>query len=117
MCASGARTPAGAWKLELDIQAVTFTAKRPQYRYSGASTALATGVWVLSDIDPMVGLVGLAGAADAAEVRDAYVSFLLARVTGESESAVALEAGRMGWWDLDVATGTGDLADRAARGR
>jgi len=60
-----ARTPAGAWKLELDIQAVTFTAKRPQYRYSGASTALATGVWVLSDIDPMVGLVGLAGAADA----------------------------------------------------
>lgn len=60
-----ARTPAGAWKLELDIQAVTFTRDRPQYRYAGAPTALATGVWVLSDINPTVGAVALAGAADA----------------------------------------------------
>ncbi|WP_338763351.1 hypothetical protein [Massilia sp. METH4] len=59
------RTPAGAWNVELDIQAVTFTPNRPQYRYSGAHTALATGAWVLSDIDPAVGLVSLAGAADA----------------------------------------------------
>lgn len=60
-----ARTPTGAWKLELDIQAVTFTPNRPQYRYSGAATALANGVWVLSDINPTVGAIGVAGAADA----------------------------------------------------
>jgi len=59
------RTPAGAWNVELDVQAVTFTPNRPQYRYSGAATAIATGVWVLSDIDPTVGAVALAGGADA----------------------------------------------------
>lgn len=59
------RTPAGAWKLDVDIQGVTFTKNRPQYRYSGAHSAIATGVWVLSDIDPTVGLVALAGASDA----------------------------------------------------
>lgn len=60
-----ARSPAGAWKLDLDIQTVTFSPNRPQYRYSGAHTAIANGVWVLSDIDPTVGLVALAGAGDA----------------------------------------------------
>ena len=60
-----ARSPAGAWKVDLDIQPVTFSKNRPQYRYTGAHTVLATGAWVLSDIDPVVGLVGVAGAADA----------------------------------------------------
>ncbi|TWI67471.1 hypothetical protein IP91_01584 [Pseudoduganella lurida] len=60
-----ARSPAGAWKVEIDIQAVTFTRNRPQYRYSGAATAVVTGAWVLSDIDPVVGVVALAGAGDA----------------------------------------------------
>ncbi|QBE65757.1 hypothetical protein [Pseudoduganella lutea] len=59
------RTPAGAWKVELDIQAVTFTPNRPQYRYTGALTALTNGAWVLSDINPTVGAVALAGAGDA----------------------------------------------------
>lgn len=60
-----ARAPAGAWKVELDVQAVTFTPNRPQYRYSGAHVALANGAWVLSDINPTVGIVALAGAGDA----------------------------------------------------
>ncbi|GGX89399.1 hypothetical protein GJV26_25530 [Massilia dura] len=59
------RAPAGAWKLELDIQAVTFAPDRPQYRYSGAHAAIATGAWVLSDINPTVGIVALAGGGDA----------------------------------------------------
>jgi hypothetical protein len=59
------RAPAGAWKLELDIQAVTFTPNRPQNRYYGAHTAIATRAGVLSEIDPAVGQVALAGAGDA----------------------------------------------------
>lgn len=59
------RTPAGAWTVELDVQGVTFSPDRPQYRYSGGATAIATGVWVLSDIDPTVGAVALAAAGDA----------------------------------------------------
>ncbi len=59
------RTPAGAWNVELDVQGVTFSPDRPQYRYSGAATAIANGVWVLSDIDPTVGAVALATAGDA----------------------------------------------------
>lgn len=59
------RAPAGAWKLELDIQAVTFTADRPQQRYTGAYTAIASGAWVLSEINPTVGVVALAGVGDA----------------------------------------------------
>lgn len=59
------RTPAGAWKLELDIQAVTFAPDRPQYRHAGAHTAIAAGAWVLTDIDPVPAIVALAGASDA----------------------------------------------------
>jgi hypothetical protein len=59
------RSPAGAWKVEVEIQAVTFSPNRPQYRYAGAHAALAAGAWVLADIDPTVGLVALAGGGDA----------------------------------------------------
>jgi hypothetical protein len=45
------RTPAGSLKVDLDVQAVTFTADRPQYRYHGDKTILAGGVWLLSEID------------------------------------------------------------------
>ena len=45
------RTPAGALKVDMDVQAVTFTANRPQYRYHGERAALASGVWVLSEIE------------------------------------------------------------------
>jgi hypothetical protein len=44
------RTPAGSLKVELDVQAVTFSADRPQYRYHGEKSMLAGGVWVLSEI-------------------------------------------------------------------
>ena len=85
-----ARTPAGAWKLELDIQAVTFTRNRPQYRYSGAATALANGVWVLSDINPTVGAIGVAGAADAFHW---FNSQFAPGATPKTELIVTLSAG------------------------
>ena len=38
------RTPAGSLKIDLDVQAVTFAAHRPQYRPIGERTALPGGV-------------------------------------------------------------------------
>lgn len=40
----------GALKIELDTQVVAFSADRPQYRYAGLPTALASGAWVLTSI-------------------------------------------------------------------
>ncbi|WP_296000414.1 hypothetical protein [Rugamonas sp.] len=66
-----AKTPAGALKIDLDVQAVTFSANRPQYRYFGEHSALAAGVWVLSEIEPPA--LGVATAAVGAY--DAYSWF------------------------------------------
>jgi len=44
------RSPEGAMRVGVDTQTVPFAADRPQYRYAGAATALAGGVWVLYDI-------------------------------------------------------------------
>ena len=62
-----AKTPAGALKIDLDVQAVTFSANRPQYRYFGEHAVLGAGVWVLSEIEPpALGVVtAAAGAYDA----------------------------------------------------
>lgn len=40
----------GALLIELDTQVVAFAADRPQYRYVGLPTALASGAWVLTSI-------------------------------------------------------------------
>lgn len=62
-----ARSPAGALRVDMDVQAVTFTANRPQYRYHGEHAALAAGVWVLSEIEvaPLAYLAAGAGAYDS----------------------------------------------------
>jgi hypothetical protein len=58
------RSPAGALRLDLDVQALTFGADRPQYRYTGAASAIAAGVWVLTEVDPALALIAAGGAAD-----------------------------------------------------
>lgn len=45
------RNPAGSLKIDLDVQTVTFTADRPQYRHIGARTALPGGVW-MAELEP-----------------------------------------------------------------
>ncbi|MES2160103.1 MAG: hypothetical protein V4476_03005 [Pseudomonadota bacterium] len=62
------RSPAGSLKIDMDVQAVTFTANRPQYRYHGERAALASGVWVLSEIEAPV----LAAVAVGAGAWDSY---------------------------------------------
>jgi hypothetical protein len=61
------RSPAGALKVELDVQAVSFTANRPQYRYHGERSILGAGVWLLSEIEAPVlaNLTAGIGALDA----------------------------------------------------
>lgn len=74
------RTPAGALKVDLDVQAVTFTANRPQYAFHGERAFLAAGVWALSEIDaPVVAKV----AAGVAAV-DAYDWFNAQFAPGET---------------------------------
>ncbi|MES2348623.1 MAG: hypothetical protein V4641_13765, partial [Pseudomonadota bacterium] len=58
------RSPAGSLKIDMDVQAVTFTANRPQYRYHGERAVLGTGVWLLSEIEAPV-VLNLAVAAGA----------------------------------------------------
>jgi hypothetical protein len=65
------RSPAGSLKVDMDVQAVTFTANRPQYRYHGERAALASGVWVLSEIE----VPPLAYVAAGAAALDSYSWF------------------------------------------
>jgi hypothetical protein len=61
------RTPAGSLKVEMDVQAVTFSANRPQYRYHGERAILGSGVWLLSEIEApaLLNVAVGAGAWDA----------------------------------------------------
>lgn len=46
------RAPAGALRIDLDVQALTFSAERQQYRPTFTSNMIANGVWVASQQDP-----------------------------------------------------------------
>lgn len=46
------RAPAGALRIDLDVQALTFSAERQQYRPSFTSNLISNGVWVASAQDP-----------------------------------------------------------------
>jgi len=59
------RTPAGSLRIDLDVQAVTFTPNRPQYRYHGEAATLAAGVWALTEVEFPVALVGATAGNDA----------------------------------------------------
>ncbi|TFW31395.1 hypothetical protein [Duganella callida] len=61
------RSPAGSLKVDLDVQAVTFSANRPQYRYHGERAVLGSGVWLLSEVEapPLAYLAAGAGGWDA----------------------------------------------------
>lgn len=46
------RSPAGALRIDLDVQALTFSSERQQYRPSFTSNMISNGVWVASRQDP-----------------------------------------------------------------
>jgi uncharacterized lipoprotein YajG len=45
------RSPAGALKIDIDVQALTFAPGREQNRYRGETSAIAAGVWAQSAND------------------------------------------------------------------
>ncbi len=65
------KAPAGALTVNVDTQAVHFTANRPQYNHVGIATALTAGVWALHQAHATAGAVLVAGAGSA----DAYSWF------------------------------------------
>lgn len=44
------KTPAAEWTAEFDVQPISFSANRPQYRYAGIPVELAPGVWAIRDV-------------------------------------------------------------------
>ena len=58
--------PAGSLKIDLDVQALTFAADRPQYRYFGEPAAIGGGVWGASEMNPpaLLAVAGIAAAYD-----------------------------------------------------
>jgi hypothetical protein len=83
------RTPAGSLKVDLDVQAVTFTANRPQYRYHGERAILASGVWLLSEIEAP-GLLNVAVGAGAWDSYDWFNSQFAPGDTPKTEIIVTV---------------------------
>lgn len=69
---------AGALRVEVDTQAVRFSANRPQYNYTGLATALTAGVWALHQADARAAAALSAGVVAA----DAYSWFRSEFATG-----------------------------------
>lgn len=44
------KTTAAEWTAEFDVQPISFSANRPQYRYAGVPVELAPGVWAIRDV-------------------------------------------------------------------
>jgi hypothetical protein len=47
------KNPESSILIDIDVQPVTFTANRPQYRYAGVATELGPGIWALRDVSSM----------------------------------------------------------------
>ncbi len=69
---------AGALVVEVDSQAVAFTANRPQYRYAGQPVEIAPGVWALRDAISLVDSDG----ASSARTDDPDLNWYRARFAG-----------------------------------
>jgi len=76
----------GSLKIELDTQVVAFSASRPQYRYVGLPSALASGAWVLTGIDHSAEWLGTA----AIYTYDAYRWFTAQFAPGATPKTEAI---------------------------
>jgi uncharacterized lipoprotein YmbA len=83
------RSAAGSLKIDMDVQAVTFTADRPQYRYHGERVALGTGVWLLSEIEAPA-LLNVAVAAGAWDSYDWFNSQFAPGETPKTEIIITV---------------------------
>lgn len=74
------KTAQGALNVDIDTQAVRFTANRPQYKHAGTPTTLTAGVWALRQGEA----TGAAALAAAIVAADAYTWFRAEFATGET---------------------------------
>jgi hypothetical protein len=65
------RTPAGSLKVDIDVQAYTFSPGRSQFRYPGEPTAITAGVLALTAVEPVVGVLAGVAAFDAYQYQHA----------------------------------------------
>lgn len=75
-----AKTPDGALTVDIDTQVVEFSPNRPQYKFKGEGTALATGAWVITGVyntPAWLATVAIAG-------HDAYTWFHSAFASGDT---------------------------------
>lgn len=60
------RVPAGSLKVDVNVQALTFSPNRARYIYAGVPTSVVAGVWLLaSTSDPVLMTTGALAAHDA----------------------------------------------------
>lgn len=78
------KTPVGAKSVDVDTQAVRFSADRPQYEFVGKPTAVMTGLWALRDVKLTTVARVLAAGIGAAAVYDAHAWFRSEFATGET---------------------------------
>jgi hypothetical protein len=62
------KAPAGALRVDIDTQAIPFSANRPGTVFAGNTTALATGVWALHNASAGAILASAAVASDAFKI-------------------------------------------------
>jgi hypothetical protein len=76
----------GALKIEFETQVVAFSGKRPQYRYVGLPSTLASGAWVLTGIEHSAEWLGTA----AIYTYDAYRWFTAQFAPGATPKTEAI---------------------------
>jgi hypothetical protein len=58
------RSQAGALRIDLDVQALTFAPGRERSHFAGMPTAIGAGVWMLSEFDPAGAVIAATGLYD-----------------------------------------------------
>ena len=94
------KSPVGALNVDIDTQAVRFSANRPQYKHTGVATAFTAGVWALHSARATPGAVLFAAVAGA----DAYSWFQSEFATGETPQT-----------EIIITTSVGDAKQYLAR--
>jgi hypothetical protein len=65
------RSPAGSLRVDLDVQALTFAADRPQYRNHGQLASLGAGIWTTRDAPVKLEVASSGGALDTRDTWNA----------------------------------------------
>lgn len=86
-------TPAAnAAVVEIDVQAVRFSANRPQYRYAGAPVEIGPGIWALRDVSSLVDGQGVVALRTDGHNANWYRTEFAAGATPRTELVITVSA-------------------------